>query len=133
VAFNLLEDRLTIWNSRFDETVKAMQYHALSDADQKQVMQMRLTQRLWQLFVPYDTTCDPTVASGSFSTFLNKAENLPKPFIAMKRPTFSVGGDLVGGLSLVTTLTTDAQIRSRALDLLFAEQEGRRMRQSRHH
>lgn len=118
VAFNLLEDRLTIWNSRFDETVKAMQQQVLSDADQERVMQMRLTQRLWQLFMPYDLTCDPTLASSSFSAFLNEAENLAKPFIAMKQPTFSVSGDLVGGLSLVTTLATDARIRSRALDLL---------------
>lgn len=118
VAFQMLEDRLTIWSSRFDETVKALQYQVLSDADQEQIMQMRLTQRLWQLFVPCDSTCQPTLALSSFSTFLDEAESLAKPFIAMKCSTFSVGGDLVGGLSLVTTLTTDAQTRSRALDLL---------------
>lgn len=118
VAFQMLEDRLAIWSSRFDETVKAMQYQVLSDADQEQIMQMRLTQRLWQLFLPFDSTCQLISAPTSFSTFLDEAENLAKPFIAMKCPTFSVGGDLVGGLSLVTTLTTDPQIRSRALDLL---------------
>lgn len=117
-GFDLLEDRLTIWSSRFDATVEALQSHFLSDADQEQIMRMRLTQRLWQLFVPYDTTCHPLLASKSFSAFLDEAENSAKPFIAAECPTFAVDGDLVSGLSLVTTLATDAQIRSRALGLL---------------
>lgn len=117
-SFTMLEDRLSIWSSRFDETVKAVRSRALSDAEQEQIMQMRLTQRLWQLFVPYDTTCHPLSASRSFSAFLDEAEILARPFMAMKCRTFSLGGDLVGGLSLVSTLTTDSQIRSRALDLL---------------
>lgn len=117
-AFDLLEDRLTVWNSRFDATVEALRSGFLSDADHEQIMQMRLTQRLWQLFVPYETTCQPMLASKSFSAFLDEAENLAKPFIAAKCPTFAVEGDLVSGLSLVTSLATDAQIRSRALSLL---------------
>lgn len=117
-AFDLLEDRLTIWNSRFDATVEALRSRFLSDADQEQIMSMRLTQRLWQLFVPYDATCQPMPASKSFSAFLDEAENLARPFIAAKYPTFAVEGDLVSGLSLVTSLATDAQIRSRALSLL---------------
>lgn len=117
-AFDLLEDRLTVWNSRFDATVEALRSGFLSDADHEQIMQMRLTQRLWQLFVPYETTCQPMLASKSFLAFLDEAENLAKPFIAAKCPTFAVEGDLVSGLSLVTSLATDAQIRSRALSLL---------------
>lgn len=117
-AFDLLEDRLVIWSSRFDLTVKALQFQHLSDADQEQMMQMRLTQRLWQLFVPYGTICHPILALSSFSAFLDEAENLAKPFIAMGCPTYAVEGDLVSGLSLITTLATDAQIRSRALSLL---------------
>lgn len=117
-AFDLLEDRLTIWSSRFDATVEALRSQFLSDADQEQIMRMRLTQRLWQLFVPYDTTRHPILASSSLSAFLEEAESLAKPFIAAEFPTFAVDGDLVSGLSLVTALATDAQIRSRALGLL---------------
>lgn len=117
-GFDLLEDRLTIWSSRFDATITALQPQSLSSADHEQVMQMRLTQRLWQLYVPYDTTCHPLAASISFSAFLDEAENLAKPFLATKCPTFSVDGDLVSGLSLVTTIAGDAEIRSRALGLL---------------
>lgn len=117
-AFDLLEDRLTIWSSRFDATVEFRQSQSLSDSDQEQIMRMRVTQRLWQLFVPYDTTCHPMSASRPFSTFLNEAENLAKHFVATQRPTFSVDGGLVSGLSLVTTLATDAQIRYRALGIL---------------
>lgn len=117
-AFDLLEDRLTTWSSRFDATVEVLQSQFISDADQEQIMRMRVTQRLWQLFVPYDTTCHPSLALVPFSAFLSEAENLSKRFIAAQRPTFAVDGDLVSGLSLVTTLATDAQIRSRALGLL---------------
>lgn len=117
-AFDALEDRLTIWSSRFDATVEPLQFESLSDADQEQVMRLRLTQRMWQLFVPCDATCHSALASSSFLAFLDEAENLAEPFIAMKCPTFAVDGDLVSGLSLVTTLATDVQIRSRALDLL---------------
>lgn len=117
-GFDLLEDRLTNWSSRFDATVEALQSQLLSDAEQEQIMRMRLTQRLWQLFVPYDTTCHPVYASTSFSAFLDEAESLANHFITAECPTFAVDGDLVSGLSLVTTLATDAQIRSRSLSLL---------------
>lgn len=116
--FDLLEYRLINWSSRFDATVEALQSQLLSDADQEQIMRMRLTQRLWQLFVPYDTACHPMSASRSFSAFLNEAESLAKHFITADCPTFAVDGDLVSGLSLVTTLATDPQIQSRALGLL---------------
>lgn len=117
-VFGLLQDRLTIWSSRFDATVEALQTQSLSHADQEQIIRMRLTQRLWQLFVPCDTTCHPNLASESLSAFLDEAEKLAKPFITAECPTFAVDGDLVSGLSLVTTLATDAHTRSRALGLL---------------
>lgn len=114
-----LNIRFVHWDRRFDLAVEQLTQNPLSASDAETIENLRLRQGVWRISMNVEEL-EPghPAINESCEFFIRHAEPVAEYFKSLKRPTFAVEGDLVSGLSLVLTTTTEKSIQQRALEML---------------
>uniref|UniRef100_A0A0D2XJ84 Fungal N-terminal domain-containing protein n=3 Tax=Fusarium oxysporum TaxID=5507 RepID=A0A0D2XJ84_FUSOF len=113
---NAFEDRLRRWNSRF----KALSQRLLSSPSDDEIAHIQTLQLHYQSLQMYINAYDNKGLQPShlYKAFIEAAEKVAAPLIAIDQPTFSLDGCLVSGLSFVAISTQGGDEKVQALDLL---------------
>ncbi|KAH6949122.1 hypothetical protein DER45DRAFT_580699 [Fusarium avenaceum] len=113
-----LQDALNEWTKRF-ETLYQLRKEELLIKEEQQYHNLCVRQKYWQMAIDAHASEEAAADDTIFQPFLAAAREAAAPLIALGRPTFSLDGDLISGLTFVASTTTDAQIKVQALDLLW--------------
>lgn len=107
---------LNRWSLRFDTFLQHST--GLSDQADFQCHNLGLRQRYWQMtadaYASELAKSDPT----TFSPFLETANAVAAPLIALRQPTFSLDGSLISGLAFVVSTAEDSCIKAQGMNLL---------------
>ncbi|KAK8025305.1 hypothetical protein PG990_003128 [Apiospora arundinis] len=110
------------WNRRFELTAQSLgsSPDGLSGRDRAMLARLRLQQAFWEMAVELSRGGGNAagVSRETCEACLEWAERLAAPFLAAKKPTFSLDGDLISDLSFIISVCQDAGQRDRALRLL---------------
>jgi hypothetical protein len=113
-----LQGALDEWTKRFD-TLYKLGKEELLIKEKQQYHNLCVRQKYWQMAIDAYASEDAAADHTMFQPFLAAAREAAAPLIALGRPTFSLDGDFISGLTFVASTTTDAQTKVQALDLLW--------------
>ncbi|KAF4443204.1 hypothetical protein F53441_11513 [Fusarium austroafricanum] len=115
---NAFEDLLGQWSSNFTALSERQIETPASLGMTAHLNNLRLRQEYLQMYIDvYDN--EERKPLKPYDRFIEAAEQVAAPLIALGQPTFSLDGCLVSGLSFVAvSAAEDEDIKSRALDLL---------------
>ncbi|GKU06555.1 hypothetical protein FLAG1_08250 [Fusarium langsethiae] len=109
---------LSRWGMRFQALAKRSIFN-WTDEEMAQFHSLQLFQRYLQMYIDsYDDKEWNNPTNQPLLPFLETAELVAAPLIAMCQPTYSLGGCLVPGLSFAAFATEDDTLRERILNLL---------------
>ena len=115
-------DRFYAWNRRFELTVQELtsRFGDLPDRSRSMLDRLRLQQSFWMMAAELSKSGDDAagVSYATCEACLQQAERLAAPFLAAKKPTFSLDGDLISDLSFIISACRDRDQQQRALRLL---------------
>ncbi|KAG9501725.1 hypothetical protein J7337_007416 [Fusarium musae] len=110
------EDMLRRWNSRFEALTQRLM-PSLSSDEIAHIQTLELHYQSLQMYInAYDNK--GRQPPNPFKGFIEAAEKVAAPLIALDQPTFSLDGCLVSGLSFVAISNEGGDERLQALDLL---------------
>ncbi|KAF5556481.1 hypothetical protein FNAPI_5706 [Fusarium napiforme] len=110
------EDMLRRWNSRFEALTQRLLPNLSSD-EIAHIQTLELHYQSLQMYInAYDNK--GRQPPNPFKGFIEAAEKVAAPLIALDQPTFSLDGCLVSGLSFVAISNEGGDERLQALDLL---------------
>ncbi|KAF4338681.1 hypothetical protein FBEOM_7449 [Fusarium beomiforme] len=110
------EDLLQRWKTSFD----ALNRRSMSTLSTEEISHSRTLQLRYEYLQMYINAYDNKGLQPSqpYKPFIETAEQVAAPFIALRQPTFSLDGCLVSGLTFVAISTPDKNEKLRALDML---------------
>jgi hypothetical protein len=113
---NAFEDMLHQWNSRFE----VLNQRSLSKVSNDEIAHIHTLQLHYQYLQMYINAYDNKGLQPShpYKAFIEAAEKVAAPLIALNQPTFSLDGCLVSGLSFVAISTEGGDEKLQALGLL---------------
>ncbi|CVK86286.1 uncharacterized protein FMAN_06391 [Fusarium mangiferae] len=110
------EDMLLLWNSRFQVLTERLMPN-LSNDEIAHIQTLELHYQSLQMYINvYDNK--GRQPPHPYKAFIEAAEKVAAPLIALDQPTFSLDGCLVSGLSFVAISNEGRDERLQALDLL---------------
>ncbi|KAF5595118.1 hypothetical protein FPCIR_4743 [Fusarium pseudocircinatum] len=110
------EDMLRRWNSRFEALTQRLMPN-LSGDEMAHIQTLELHYQSLQMYINvYDNK--GRQPPHPYKAFIEAAEKVSAPLIALDQPTFSLDGCLVSGLSFVAISNEGGYERLQALDLL---------------
>ncbi|RGP69385.1 hypothetical protein FLONG3_7781 [Fusarium longipes] len=106
------------WEARF-QALAQREILQWTNEEMSQFHSLQLRQRFMDMhFYSYETEEWNNPTTKPFLPFLETAELVAAPLIALGQPTYSLDGCLVSGLSFAAFANEDAAVRGRALNLL---------------
>ncbi|KAF5985542.1 hypothetical protein FCOIX_2036 [Fusarium coicis] len=113
---SVFEDILRRWNSRFEALTQRLLPNLSSD-EIAHIQTLQLHYQSLQMYInAYDNK--GRQPSDPYKDFIEAAEKVAVPLIALDQPTFSLDGCLVSGLSFVAISNEGGDERLQALELL---------------
>ena len=118
----VLYERFRRWARRFDRTTFTFANGKRTQAEQHELVSMRIARKLWMAVIDHDDkvvipTSNPEYNS-IFNQILDEAEELVKELAAVSHPVFSLQADTVPPLAYICDLNSDPAIQQRAINLL---------------
>ncbi|KAF9760663.1 hypothetical protein IL306_004214 [Fusarium sp. DS 682] len=113
---NAFGDLLQRWKTRFE----SLSQRSMSNLSSDEILHSQTLQLRYEYLQMYINVYDNKGLQPPqpYKAFIETAEQVAGPLIAMKQPTFSLDGCLVSGLSFVAISTPDENEKAQALDLL---------------
>ncbi|KAF5006633.1 hypothetical protein FDECE_7028 [Fusarium decemcellulare] len=111
-----LQDAFRQWSVRF-ETFTKHRGSQLSTEFAAQLQDLHLRQQWWQTSVEV-LGSEEVPSTKTYGPFMDIAERVAAPFIAMNQPTFFLDGDLISNLFFLAVVLRDEILRARSLHLL---------------
>jgi hypothetical protein len=105
------------WCRRF-EALGRLQNAYISTEGNSHFQALRLRQKYWEMAI--ETSCSEFLVKEcqAFIPYMEAAQRVAEPLIALNQPTFSLDGGLVSGLAFAAAAAQTGEIKSQALDLL---------------
>jgi hypothetical protein len=117
----VLYERFKRWARRFDRTTFKFANDKPTQAEQHELVSMRIARKLWMAVIDQDDKVIPTSNpeyDSLFNQILDEAEELIKELAAVSHPVFSLQADTVPPLAYICDLNSDPAIQQRAINLL---------------